>query len=221
MSAICRIQKGATVCRKVPPVPATACAINPRNSSGVYARRMDWRPSSTFTLGKHSGATALNSTSGTRCRTRSRITNRRQARPTLRIISTNSSACKWCTRHTLTATSARGRASRTASSWRIGNSLTPPSGGRRSTPSTSAPICRRIFSSNPPCPHPISRTRRAACPSRFNARRIAAWLPNRLCVWESLRCARSNTSGSSPPPSRISSSKERCISPYNDIKEER
>ena len=43
MSAICRIQKGATVCRKFPPVPATACAINPRNSSGVYARRMDWR----------------------------------------------------------------------------------------------------------------------------------------------------------------------------------
>jgi hypothetical protein len=61
MSAICRIQKGATVCRKLPPVPATACAINARNSSGVYARRMDWRPSSTFTLGKHSGANAVNS----------------------------------------------------------------------------------------------------------------------------------------------------------------
>src|ERR1035437_5953290 len=51
MSAIRRIQKGATVCRKFPPVPATACAINPRNSSGVHARRTDWRPSSTFTLG--------------------------------------------------------------------------------------------------------------------------------------------------------------------------
>src|ERR1017187_3951147 len=72
MSAICRIQKGATVCRKFPPVPATACAINPRNSSGVYARRMDWRPSSTFTLGKQSGAAALNSNIGTRWRTRSR-----------------------------------------------------------------------------------------------------------------------------------------------------
>ena len=88
----CRIQKGATVCRKFPPVPASARATNARNSSGVYARRMDWRPSSTFTLGKHSGATALNSASGTRWRTRSRITNRRQVRPTFRIISTNSSS---------------------------------------------------------------------------------------------------------------------------------
>ena len=68
---------------------------------------MDWRPSSTFTLGKHSGATALNSTSGTRCCTRSRITNRRQARPKLLTISTNSSSSRWWTRHTLTATSAR------------------------------------------------------------------------------------------------------------------
>jgi hypothetical protein len=39
MSAIWRIQKGATVCRKFPPVPDTACAIKARNSSGVYARR--------------------------------------------------------------------------------------------------------------------------------------------------------------------------------------
>src|ERR1017187_4614153 len=92
ISAIWRIQRGATLCRKLPPVPDTACAIKARNSSGVYARRMDWHPSSTFTVGKHNGANAVNRASGTRCRTRSRITNRRQARPTFRIISTNSSS---------------------------------------------------------------------------------------------------------------------------------
>src|SRR5450759_2456065 len=60
------------------------------------------------------------------------------------------------------------------------------------------------FLQQPAVPHPISRTRRTACPSRLNARRIAAWLPSRLCVRESARFARSSISGSCPPPSRIS-----------------
>src|ERR1035438_8483078 len=35
MSAICRIHRGATVCRNFAPVPATARAVDARNSSGV------------------------------------------------------------------------------------------------------------------------------------------------------------------------------------------